>query len=220
MGLLDGIMNGMGAGPGARQPNLGGTVAAGVMLALAVKAVRQYQANHPQGAAAPQADAGRSFDPQTAPQPAQAPAGGMGGMGGGLGGILGGLGGLLGGGGGAMGGGGLAGGLGGLLGGLGGAGALGNLVNQLQNRGLGEQTRSWVDTGQNQPVAPHQLEQALGDDTLQQLQQQTGLPRDQLLSELAHELPQAVNQLTPNGQLPNDDELHQIAHQPLQPGQH
>jgi uncharacterized protein YidB (DUF937 family) len=211
MGLLDGIMNGMGAGPGAKQPNLGGTVAAGVLLALAVKAARQYQASHPQGAAS-QADAGRSFDPQSAPQQTQAPTGAAGG----LGGLLGGLGGLLGGGG--MGGGlggGLSGGLGGLLGGLGGAGALGNLINQLQNKGLGEQTRSWIDTGQNQQVAPHQIETALGADTVQQLQDHTGLPRAQLLSEIAQELPHAVDQLTPNGQLPNDDELHAIAQQPL-----
>lgn len=215
MGLLDGVMNGMGAGPGAKQGGLGGTIAAGVLLALTVKAVRQYQANHGQAAA----PAGRSFDPSTAPQQTQAPTGSAGGgLGGGLGGILGGLGGLLGGGG-AMGGG-MGGGLGSILGGLGGAGALGGLLNQLQNRGLGEQTRSWVDTGQNQPVAPHQLETALGDETLQTLQQQTGLPRDQLLTELAQELPKAVSQLTPNGRLPTDDEVHEIARQPLPTDQH
>lgn len=110
---------------------------------------------------------------------------------------------------GRAGGGGL-GGLGGLLGGLGGAGALGGLIGQLQQRGLGHQTQSWVSTGQNEPVTPHQLADALGDDTIQELQQQTGMPREALLSELARELPEAVNQATPSGQVPSDQELYRM----------
>ena len=102
------------------------------------------------------------------------------------------------------------GGLGGLLGGLGGAGALGGLLGQLKSRGLGAQADSWVSTGQNQQVAPQQLAEALGDDTVEELQQQTGMSRDALLGELAHELPEAINQATPSGQLPDDDELHRM----------
>src|SRR6516164_2639215 len=45
---------------------------------------------------------------------------------------------------------------GGLLGGLGG------LLNKLEQGGLGDQTKSWVGTGQNQPVSPGQLGQAVG----------------------------------------------------------
>jgi uncharacterized protein YidB (DUF937 family) len=113
------------------------------------------------------------------------------------------LGGLLGGGG----------GLGGLLGGLGGAGALGALVSQFQQRGLGQQVNSWVGQGQNQPVAPDQVAHALGDDNLRALQEQTGMPRDQLLSELAHALPDAVHELTPQGRLPDEGELDHIVQQ-------
>jgi uncharacterized protein YidB (DUF937 family) len=58
----------------------------------------------------------------------------------------------------------------------------------------------------------------LGEDVLNDLQQRTGLPRDELLAELARELPQAVNEATPQGRLPaSDEELHQIA---AQPGRH
>jgi uncharacterized protein YidB (DUF937 family) len=195
MGLLDGILGG-GARP-QQTPGLGGTLAAGVILALLVKAVRHYQASHGQ---APAPD-GRSFDPQAQGQPAQ---------GGGLGGILGGLGGLLGGGGGMMGG-----GLGGLLGSLGGAGALGGLIGHLQQNGLGPQVGSWVGQGRNAPVAPQQLASALGEPTIQQLQQQTGMDRDQLMNALAHELPEAINQATPSGGPPaSDEELHEIARRP------
>jgi uncharacterized protein YidB (DUF937 family) len=47
------------------------------------------------------------------------------------------------------------------------------------------------------------------------LQQQTGMPREKLLAELARELPQAINDATPQGRLPgNDDELQETARQP------
>jgi uncharacterized protein YidB (DUF937 family) len=186
MGLLDGVMGSM-AGGGDRRPGLGSTVAAGAVLALLVKGVRDWQQSHPPGE-------GRSFNPQDAGQAQAQPAA----AGGGLGGMLGGLGG---------------GGLGGLLGGLGGAGALGALVGQLQQGGLGDQVASWVGHGQNAPVAPNQLANALGDDNVAALQQQTGMPRDQLLSQLADHLPDAIHQLTPQGRLPDEGELHQIASQ-------
>ncbi|WP_207801858.1 YidB family protein [Phenylobacterium hankyongense] len=170
-------------------------IVAGLLLALAVKAARHYAPQPGQGAGE-----GRSFDPQRQPaQPAQT-GGGLGGMGGaGLGGALGGL---LGGG-----------GLGNILGGLGGAGALGALISQFQQKGYGQQVNSWVGSGQNQPIAPNQLEDALGDDTVRQLEQQTGMPRQALLSDLSRTLPEAVHELTPASRVPTDDELQQIAGQ-------
>ncbi|RAK51994.1 YidB family protein [Phenylobacterium deserti] len=186
MGLLDQVLGsalpGMGRQP-QRRGGMGQTIAAGVLLALLVKAARQHA----------QPAEGRSFDPSR----------GAGPNGGGLGGVLGGLGGILGGGG----------GLGSFLGGLGGAGALGGLIGQLQQKGYGQQVNSWVGSGQNQPLAPHQLADALGEDTVQDLQEQTGIPRESLLAELAHILPEAVHEATPNGRLPTDDELHKITHQ-------
>ncbi|MCZ7010107.1 YidB family protein, partial [Salmonella enterica] len=78
-------------------------------------------------------------------------------------------------------------------------------------RGLSQQANSWVGTGHNEQVTPHQLADALGDDTVQELQQQTGMPREALLAELARELPEAIHQATPSGQLPNDEDLHRLA---------
>jgi uncharacterized protein YidB (DUF937 family) len=143
--------------------------------------------------------------------------GGMGGQGrsglpgqdgqqGGLGGLLSNLTGSLGGGGlggGGLGGGGLAGGLGGA--GLGGllSGGLADLVNSFKQNGQGDVAESWVGTGPNKEVAPHQLEQAIGPDVLETLSQQTGLSREELLARLSRELPQAVDKYTPDGQLPS-----------------
>jgi len=115
--------------------------------------------------------------------------------GGGLGGLLGNLGGLFGGGAAA---GGLAGG------GL--SGALGDLIGQFSANGHGETAKTWVDRGPNRPVVPGQLEQALGEDTIQELTQKTGLSRQELLSRLSAILPQAVDTLTPQGRLPTRDE--------------
>ena len=188
MGLLDQILSGgaqPGSGRAAKNRSVNSKLAAGVLVALAVQHMRNRQ----------RAPEGRSFD--AAPGAPQ---------GGGMGDILGGLGGILGG---ARGGGG--GGLGGILGGLGGAGALGGLISAMQQKGLGQQAHSWVGAGANEPVAPHQLADALGEDTVEELQEQTGLPREQLLSQLAQELPEAVNQATPEGRVPDDDELDRLA---------
>ena len=190
MGLLDQIL-GAGAPAGSaraqRNVSLNSKLAAGVLVALAVKAMHDHK----------RSAEGRSFEPGAG---ATGHAGA--GQGGGLGGVLGGLAGMLGGGG----------GLGGMLGGLGGAGALGGLIGALQQKGLGQQVNSWVSPGPNQPVAPNQLADALGEDTVQDLQQQTGMPREQLLQQLAHELPEAVHQATPEGRPPTDDDLHRLAH--------
>jgi uncharacterized protein YidB (DUF937 family) len=130
----------------------------------------------------------------------------------------GGLGGLLG----SLGGGspGLAGqgaqqaGLGGLLGGLGGAGlggllggGLGELVESFKRQGQGDVAESWVGTGPNKAIDPDRLEQAIGPDVLANLSMHTGLSREELLSRLSATLPEAVDQLTPDGRLPDATEL-------------
>ena len=99
--------------------------------------------------------------------------------------------------------------LGGLLnqgGGLGGVGGgLGALLQQLQKGGLGEVAASWVGTGQNLPVSADQLQSVLGGDQIGALAQQAGLSQGDLMGQLAHMLPQVVDRLTPNGQLPASD---------------
>ena len=109
---------------------------------------------------------------------------------------------------------GMLGGLGGLLGGLGAGGMLsggiGELLERFKRNGQGQAADSWVGTGPNQPLAPDQLEQAIGPDTLKSLSQHTGLSRDELLSRLTRELPDAVDQFTPQGRLPTEDEAARL----------
>lgn len=109
---------------------------------------------------------------------------------------------------------GMAGGLGGLLGGLGGGGLLsggiGELVERFKRSGQGQAADSWVGTGPNQPLASDQLEKAVGPEVLGSLMQHTGLSREELLSRLTRELPDAVNEFTPQGRLPTDTEAARL----------
>lgn len=89
----------------------------------------------------------------------------------------------------------IAGALSGLVGGEGG---LQNLVGQLSSNGLGEQISSWVNTGPNKSVDPAQLQQALGEEQVNKLASQSGLPVAQLMPLVAAALPSIVDALTPD----------------------
>jgi len=79
---------------------------------------------------------------------------------------------------------------------------LGSLLSQLQQGGLGDAVASWISTGPNQAISPNQLQDALGSDKLGQLAQALGLDSGTAASQLSQVLPQAVDAITPNGQLP------------------
>ncbi|WP_409056868.1 YidB family protein [Streptomyces sp. SYP-A7185] len=125
--------------------------------------------------------------------------GGQGGQGGqagsGGGNVLGSLlGGLLGGG---------AGGSGG-QGGAGGGNPLGGLMDMITKSGLVSQDQldSWVGKGDNQPLSPDQVKQAVPDETLDKVATDAGVSRDEAADQIARQLPQAVDKLTPEGQVP------------------
>ncbi|MET7244884.1 YidB family protein [Methylobacterium sp. EM32] len=79
---------------------------------------------------------------------------------------------------------------------------LGEMLQRFQQAGHGTAAQSWVAQGPNQEIAPQHLEQAIGPDVLATLTQRTGLSREELLSRLSRELPQAVDRYTPDGRLP------------------
>jgi uncharacterized protein YidB (DUF937 family) len=109
----------------------------------------------------------------------------------GFGGILDGLGSLLGG---AAGGGGLTGGL-------------GDLMESFKKSGQGEVADSWVTPGvPTKGLTPEQVEQAIGSENLDELSRRTGLEREELLSRLSTAIPTSVDQLTPDGKFPTEEE--------------
>ncbi len=236
MGLLDvlnGMQNGP---RGAPQPRQQGESSGGMSpMMMALLALLAYKAFKGSGSRPTAAPAGTPSVPGTGAGRASLPPQG-GGLGDLLGGLLGGkpgapaqagmpggagglgdlLGGLFGGGGkpGAPTQAGAGGGLGGLLGGLlaGGAagtvlgGGLDNLIKDLQSQGYGKAAQSWVSAGPNEAISPNDLESALGADTLDTLASQTGMSRSELLQGLSQQLPEMVDQLTPDGRLPTEQE--------------
>ncbi|WP_448029147.1 YidB family protein [Bradyrhizobium liaoningense] len=184
MGLLD-VLNGMQNGPrGPSTPSSekssGGMspMTMALLGLIAWKAFKHFTGN--QSGSAPQPS------PTPAPPPVNAGGGGS------LSDVLkGGLGGLL------------AGGAAGTV--L--SGGLGDLLNQLQQSGHGDTANSWVGKGENKPIAPGDLASALGADQIDSLSAQSGLSREELLFGLSQYLPQVVDHLTPDGRLPNENEI-------------
>jgi uncharacterized protein YidB (DUF937 family) len=191
MGLLD-IINGMQNGPRGQtapaQPGKGGMspIAMALIGVLAYKAIKHMGAGQTAGTPAPNAA------PNAGP------------LGGGLGGALsGGLGGLL------------SGPLGGLLAGgaAGGlvSGGLNDLLKQFQQGGQGGAVQSWIGTGPNQEISPNDLSKALGEDQIKTIMEHSGMSRSELLAALSQHLPELINQLTPNGRIPTEQEASRLS---------
>jgi len=110
--------------------------------------------------------------------------------------------------------GGVLGNLGGLLGGASAGGVLSgglrDLVERFKQSGQGEAADSWVKTGPNQPIGSDRIEQAIGPEVLGTLAERTGLSREELLARLTRDLPDAVDQFTPQGRLPTEAEAARL----------
>ena len=188
MGLMD-VLNGMQNGPhGPRGSSTSGSgggmspMTMAILGLLAYKALKSFTA---------QPGAAKSV-PAPAPAPSAPNYPQTAGAGGGLGDILkSGLGGLL-----------AGGAAGSVL-----SGGLNDLLKQFQQSGHGDVAKSWVDNGPNKAVSTDDLAKALGGDQINTLIAHTGLSRQDLLAGLSQYLPEAVNQLTPDGRLPTEQEL-------------
>ena len=181
MGLLD-VFNGMQNGPRGNRGLGGGGMSPITMALLGLLAYKAVKSFR-----------GNSAQPGTA-----APNAPGGGAFGGLGDLFKGLGA---GNGTAAG----AGGLGGLL-----TGGLGDLLKQFQGAGKGDVARSWVGTGQNEPITPTDLSQVMTPEQIDFLTARTGLSREELLAGLSEQLPKAVDHLTPEGRLPTPEEMNRV----------
>jgi uncharacterized protein YidB (DUF937 family) len=206
MGLLD-ILNGMQNGPrGAPQPaptrqgeisaGQGGGMSPWMMALLGMLAYKAIKGG----------GLGNILGGSSGQQRMPASPGGSADLGDMLGGLLGG--------GTASGGGAASGGLGNVLGGLLGGGAAGsvlngglrNLLQDMEDNGQGEAAKSWVGTGENRSIGPNDLARAIGADDIAAVARETGMSQNELLSQLSQHLPDFVDQLTPNGRMPTDQE--------------
>jgi uncharacterized protein YidB (DUF937 family) len=186
MGLMD-VLNGMQNGPRGARHNTSGQSSGGMspmtmalIGLLAFKAIKHFTGGQPAQQSAPAG--GRA----AAPTP---PAGG------GLADVL-------------------KNGLGGLLGGAAAgsvlSGGLSDILKQLEQSGHGEVAKSWVGTGPNKMISPQDLERALGTEQVNTLAQQAGLSKVALLDGLSDQLPDLVDQLTPEGRVPTEAEASRL----------
>ncbi len=86
----------------------------------------------------------------------------------------------------------------------GGMGGIGGILSMFQQAGLGHIAQSWVGNGPNQPVSPDQLQNVFGQDRVQSMASQAGMQPQDFLSQLSQHLPNAIDRMTPNGQLPDE----------------
>ena len=81
-----------------------------------------------------------------------------------------------------------------------GNGGLQQILGQLQSGGLEQVVSSWIGTGANLPISSDQLHGVLGSDMVSNLAKSLGVDTHQV----AGMLPDVVNHLSPNGQLPHN----------------
>jgi len=84
-------------------------------------------------------------------------------------------------------------------------GGLSGMLGKMQQAGYGQQAQSWIGTGENMPIDAGALSQIFGQGQLGQLAQQLGVSREEASGELAQMLPQVVDQMTPAGQIPDNN---------------
>jgi uncharacterized protein YidB (DUF937 family) len=75
-------------------------------------------------------------------------------------------------------------------------------VQAFHEKGLGGVVNSWVGTGANQSITAEQIQSVLGNEHIKEFAAKAGIPPEQASAKIAEYLPQVVDKLTPNGQLP------------------
>ena len=91
------------------------------------------------------------------------------------------------------------------------SGGLNDLLKQFQQSGQGEVAQSWIGSGPNKTISPNDSAGALGADRINTLMAQSGLSRDTLLNGLSQQLPEVIDQLTPDGRLPTEQEAARLS---------
>ena len=90
-------------------------------------------------------------------------------------------------------------------------GGLQKVLSGLRENGMGDKADSWVGKGENEPIEPQELRRAVGDDTIRDAASRAGVSEDEAASGLAALLPQVVDRVTPNGEVPDDAEIDRAA---------
>lgn len=83
-------------------------------------------------------------------------------------------------------------------------GGLPGVLDMFRQNGMTQHADSWVGTGANASITPDQVHQVFGGSQLRNLAAQLGVSDGHASSVLSQLLPELVNQLTPNGRIPEN----------------
>jgi len=89
-------------------------------------------------------------------------------------------------------------------------GGVAGLQKMFEEKGLGNIISSWISTGQNLPISVDQLQNVLHGGALENMASKSGIDVSQLSSLFSQLMPHAVDQMTPNGQIPDSSALSQM----------
>jgi uncharacterized protein YidB (DUF937 family) len=88
-------------------------------------------------------------------------------------------------------------------------GGMGAVLDRFRQKGMGAQAQSWMSTGANEPIDEQSVQQVVGPEELRQMAQRLGVPEQEVAQAFAEIVPELVDHLTPQGELPHqaDDVL-------------
>jgi uncharacterized protein YidB (DUF937 family) len=84
------------------------------------------------------------------------------------------------------------------------------LVDKFTKAGHETKARSWVSTGANEPLSRDEVVQTLGDEKVAELAKEAGISHDEAANQLAVAIPKVVDELTPEGKVPEGDVFDQL----------
>lgn len=82
-------------------------------------------------------------------------------------------------------------------------GGLGGLLGAFEQNGLGGLASSWIGKGDNLPISAEQIQNVLSSGMLADFAAKLGVDPQAAAGTLAQVLPQVIDKLTPDGQVPS-----------------
>ena len=78
------------------------------------------------------------------------------------------------------------------------------VINSLKEKGLTATVQSWIGTGENQPINPEKIKEALGVNKIQELADAAKMKASEIPEALSKILPTLIDKLTPDGKMPEN----------------
>ncbi|AOM42459.1 YidB family protein [Xenorhabdus hominickii] len=91
-----------------------------------------------------------------------------------------------------------------------GQGGINGVIEKFSQQGMDGTIHSWIGSGENLPIHADQLSSIFGSSTIQQLAEKIGINPDEASSLLSKHLPNLIDKVTPNGEVPKNLDLKSI----------